>query len=49
MEISPITGEDIEQIINLTIEHLTRGDYVASSMRSAAESGNYFGFKAVEN
>ncbi len=49
MEISPITCDDIEQIINLTIEHLTRGDYVASSMRSAAESGNYFGFKAVEN
>jgi GNAT superfamily N-acetyltransferase len=49
MEISPITSDDITQIISLTMEHLTRGDYVADMMSQSAQSGNYFGFKVEED
>ena len=49
MEISPITQDDIEEIISLTVEHLTHGDYVADKMSRSASSGNYYGFKVEDD
>ena len=49
MEYLPITKDDIRPIIDLTVEHLTHGDYIVNEISRAAEAGNYYGIKAVED
>ena len=49
MEFKYITKDDIDPIIELTMKHLTYGDYVANEIRRSVEEGNYYGVKAVEN
>jgi GNAT superfamily N-acetyltransferase len=49
MEFKYITKDDIGPIIDLTLEHLTNGDYISKEISRAVEEGNYYGVKAVEN
>jgi GNAT superfamily N-acetyltransferase len=49
MDFSCITGDDEEEIIALTLKHLTDGSYVENCMRRQFSSGKYLGVKATEN
>jgi len=49
MEYQPITKDDIDPIIELTLTYLTNGEYIADEICRAAEEGNYYGVKAVED
>ncbi len=49
MDFKPITNDDVGQIIDLTMQHLTFGTYIANEIHRAAEEGNYYGVKAVED
>ena len=49
MVYKPITKDDIGRIIDLTMQHLTYGNYIAEEISRSAEKGNYYGVIALED